>query len=369
MMIRWVVARGGSNMISAIAAANDLVSRYSGDKFVLYEVGAWYGTALNQWERVATLQEKALAVDPAYAPALNEAGYAYAYQRRFDQAIAAMKRYAELIPNEPNPQDSYAEILRLAGKYDDALTRYREALKLLPTFSSSQQGLGDTYALMGDQERARAEYAKCSTGKVDPAFLITCRQMAAYSYIREKNLETANKQLETFIVAMKKEGQTVFAVDAILAEAFTAKDVASAFTSFDRAIVEIQGDQNIPKAQKDELVARIMAHKVRVAVLGADAARAQRTITELESFKQSADPLIQAAWKGGNGAWLYSQKKYEEAISELQDDAGTPFSQLMLIKAYQGAGNDKAASELKDSVLSEHRLDIDLWIAQQTLKN
>jgi Tfp pilus assembly protein PilF len=79
--------------------------------------------------------------------------------------------------------------------------------------------------------------------------------------------------------------------------------------------------------------------------------------------------LIQAAWKGGNGAWLYSQKKFEEAIAELKDDDRNPFSQLMLGKAYQAAGNESAASEVKDSVLTLHRLDIDLWIAQEALKN
>jgi tetratricopeptide (TPR) repeat protein len=369
MMIRWLVARGGSNLIAAIAAANDLVSKYPGDKFVLYQVGSWYVTGLNQWERGGVLQEKALAIDPNYAPALNEAGYAYAFERRFDQAIAAMKRYAELIPNEPNPQDSYAEILRLAGRYDESLTHYREALKILPTFYSSQQGLGDTYALMGDQERARTEYAKCSGGQIEASVSIACRQMAAYSYIREKNLAAANKQLDTFIAAMHKEGQTAFAVDATLAIAFTAKDVPSAFTCFDRAVVDILADHNMPKAQSDELLARIMAHKVRVAVLAGDTVRAERSIAELQAFKQSADPLIQASWKGGNGAWLYSQRRYAEAISELQDDAGNPFSQLMLVKAYQAAGKDEAASELKDSVLTLHRLDIDLWMAQQALKS
>ena len=368
LMIRWVIERGGSNMIAAIAAANDLVSKYPGDKFVLYQIGSWYVTALNQWERGGNLQEKALAVDPNYAPALNEVGYAYAYERKFDQAIAAMKRYAEVIPNEPNPQDSYAEILRLAGRNDDALAHYRQALKILPTFSSSQLGLGDTYALMGQQERARTEYSACSSRQIEARISILCRQMAAYSYIREKNMDVAKKQLGEFIAAMQKESQTAFAVDAMLAIAFSATDVSSAFDSLDQARVDVLADHSMPEAQSDELLARIMAHKVRVAVLAGDAARARRSIAELQAFKQSADPVIQAAWKGGNGAWLYSQEKYEDAISELQDDAENPFSQLMLTKAYQAAGNQQMASQTRESLLSLHRLDIDLWFAQQLIK-
>jgi tetratricopeptide (TPR) repeat protein len=369
MMIRWVVARGDSNMIAAIAAANDLVANYPDDKFVLFEIGSWYISGLNQWDHGGALQEKALAVDPNYAPALNEIGYAYAYERKFDQAVAAMKRYVELIPHEPNPQDSYAEILRLAGRYDDALTHYREALKILPTFYSSQQGLGDTYALMGDQERARTEYAKCSGAQIETGVAIPCSQMAAYSYIREKNLEAANRQLAAFVASMQKDGQTAFAADALLATAYIAKDVASAFDSFNRATAVLRADRTMPRAQREELLARIAAHKVRVAILAGDTARAERSFADLQNYNQSTDPLIQAAWKGGNGAWLYSQKKYDDAISELQDDADNPFSQIMLVKAYTASGNAKASSELKESVLTLHRVDIDLWMAQQALKN
>lgn len=368
LMIKWVVSRGESDMIAAIAAANDLVSAFPGDKFVLSTVGSWM-TGLNQWDRAVSLQEKALAIDPSYAPALNEAGYVYAYERNFDKAIAAMKRYAELIPNEPNPQDSYAEILRLAGNYDEALVHYREALKIMPTFASSQQGLGDTYALMGDQERARTEYAKCSGGQIDVRFSILCRQMSAYTYIREKKFDEARLQLEAFAASMHKEGQTAFEVEALMAMAFIDKDAPSAFSDFDRAIVEMRSDQAIPKAQKDELLSRIMAHKVRIAALAGDNVRAERSIAELDAFKNSADPLIQAAWKGGNGAWLFSQKKYEAAIGELQDDQNNPFSEMLLVKIYQATGNEKAASELRDSVLTLRRLEIDLWMAQQALKS
>lgn len=369
MMIRWVVSRGDSDVIAAIAGANDLLETYPNDKFILYFVGSWM-PLLNQWDRSVALQEKALALDPNYVPSLNEAGYGYAHQRKFDKAIEAMKRYAELMPNEPNPQDSYAEILRLAGKYDDALVHYHEALKIMPSFNSSQAGLGDTYALMGDQEKARTEYEKCSNLPTDPRISILCRQMAAYSYIREKKFDDARTQLESFVSAMHKEGQTVFEAEALMAMAFTAKSPAAAFTDLDRASAEIHADHAMPKADRDELLARVMGHKVRIAALASDTSRAQKALAQLDAFgSKSSDPLIRASWKGAHGTWLYSQKKYAEAISELQDDPDSPFSEMVLVKAYQASGNEKAASDLKNTVLTLRRLEIDLWMAQQALKS
>src|SRR5262249_3233416 len=76
------------------------------------------------------------------------------------KAIAALQRYAELQPNQPNPRDSMGEIYRFAGNDQASLEQYGAALKISPTFYTSQLGLGDTAALMGDFTRARTELDK-----------------------------------------------------------------------------------------------------------------------------------------------------------------------------------------------------------------
>jgi len=101
------------------------------------------------------MMEKALAIDKNFPAALNDLAYVEARNRQFAKAFAAMDRYTLLLPKEPNPQDSYGELLRMAGNFEGALTHYRAALKMDPDFVSSQLGLGDTYALMGNQEQAR----------------------------------------------------------------------------------------------------------------------------------------------------------------------------------------------------------------------
>jgi tetratricopeptide (TPR) repeat protein len=99
--------------------------------------------------------EEAVAIDGDFAPPLNDLGYAYAYQGHYQQAFRVMQHYVELLPNEPNPQDSYAEILRMAGRYEDVLGHYRAALRIDANFHRSQLGVADTYSLMGQQKKAR----------------------------------------------------------------------------------------------------------------------------------------------------------------------------------------------------------------------
>src|SRR6267143_5764911 len=111
-------------------------------------------------DQAQRMMEKALTIDKNFPAALNDLAYVDARNRQFAKAFEAMDRYVALLPNEPNPHDSYGELLRMAGNYEGALHHYRMALKIDPDFVTSQLGLGDTYALMGNQEQARIEYEK-----------------------------------------------------------------------------------------------------------------------------------------------------------------------------------------------------------------
>ena len=52
--------------------------------------------------------KKATELAPDYSPAFNILGYAYRQQSDYANAEQAFKKYVELIPNDPNPYDSYA---------------------------------------------------------------------------------------------------------------------------------------------------------------------------------------------------------------------------------------------------------------------
>ena len=110
------------------------------------------------------MMEKALAIDKNFPAALNDLAYVEARNRKFDKAFAAMDRYVALLPNEPNPQDSYGELLRMAG-ISKAPQHYRAALKIDPDFVTSQVGLGDTYALMGIRSRPASNTTKPSASR------------------------------------------------------------------------------------------------------------------------------------------------------------------------------------------------------------
>src|SRR5579871_4563604 len=98
-----------------------------------------------------------------------------------------MQKYTELLPNEANPQDSFAEISRMAGRYDQALSHYHESLKIDPGFVESQLGIGDTYALMGEEAKARVEYSAAVQKAADKVQKARWSLQSAATYVRENN--------------------------------------------------------------------------------------------------------------------------------------------------------------------------------------
>jgi tetratricopeptide (TPR) repeat protein len=95
-----------------------------------------------QYERAAAVYENSGIPD---SPGLiNNVAYTYAHMRQFERAFALMDKYVVRMPNDANPQDSYSEILRMAGHYNQAIEHYRAALAINPQFYSSQFGIADT---------------------------------------------------------------------------------------------------------------------------------------------------------------------------------------------------------------------------------
>ena len=152
------------------------------------------------------MMEKALAIDKNYPAALNDLAYVEARNREFDKAFAAMDRYVALLPKEPNPQDSYGELKRMAGQFESSLAHYHAALKMDPDFVTSQLGLGDTYALMGNQEQARVEYDKAIRFAHNEADRLTYSMQKAMTYVREGNFAEADKQFTEIAAKRARQG-------------------------------------------------------------------------------------------------------------------------------------------------------------------
>ncbi len=334
------------NMIPAIQAMNEVLNEYQNDKFLAWLGAVWVE---NQQEitRAIPMFERAIRLNPDFAPPLNELAYCYARVRKFDKAFATMQRYITLLPNESNPQDSYAEILRMAGKFDQALIHYHASLKIDPGFVFSQIGIADTYALMGDEPRARAEYALAIQHANSKTEAAIWGLQSAITYIRENNYSAADAAFRTVARQAHENDLAVPEAEAYRIMASYQENGVSAMDLLTKAEEVLQEQHPLSKTARQEELALVLRQRASRANRGGDTALAGATLKRLQELAETShDQVIQIAYEGAAGAMLIAQGKYEEALSHLEEDDRNPISMKLMVLAYQKTGAKELADQL-----------------------
>lgn len=346
LVIDWLSNSSEGKIVPAIQAMNEVLEQFPNDKFLAW-LGAVWVENQQQIARAIPLFERVVRLNPDFAPPLNELAYCYARTRNFDKAFATMQSYIKLLPNESNPQDSYAEILRMAGKFDDALVHYRASLKIDPNFVFSQLGIADTYALKGDEPRARAEYALAILHASSKTEAATWSLQSAITYIREEDLAGADK---AFLAVARQSHENDLAVPEAEAYRTMAAYQTNGSTAMDllkKAEDVLQEKHTLPKLAQQQELALVLRERAVRAVREGKNDLAAVTLKRLQELSDSThDQIVQIAYEGASGAVLAGQGKYEDALAHLSEDKRNPLSLLLMLRAYQSMGDKAQADEL-----------------------
>src|SRR5580693_7890125 len=283
LMIEWIAKVQEGDFIGGISAMNDMLEMFPRDKHLLYLAGNWL-MGENGIDQAQKMLEKALALDKNFPAALNDLAYVDARNREFDKAFAAMDRYVALLPKEPNPQDSYGELLRMAGNFEGSLKHYRNALKLDPDFVTSQVGLGDTYALMGNQEQARIEYDKAIRYAHNEADRLTYSMQKAMTFVRDGKFSDADKLFQEI-------AETAHAKEQDLQEAQAYRHLAEYQTSDTAALKYLRDAEDslghrpsISATDRDEELSRILRYRAVRAARAGNQPLADQSLHQLEAL-------------------------------------------------------------------------------------
>ena len=124
---------------------------------------------INTWQTLAQLAlsrhdykqsedayQHALQIQPENATLLNELAYAAGYAGDLNAGFAALRRYRQLRPNDPNEIDSEGDLNLLAGHLREAEELYLQANKKDPNFLPGGAG-GDLF---------KAAMARAMTGDI-----------------------------------------------------------------------------------------------------------------------------------------------------------------------------------------------------------
>jgi len=350
LVIEWFENAADHKLIPAITDMNQVLSQYPHDKWVVFLASSWLMQQM-QYERAAAVYENSGITD---SPGLiDNAAYTYANLHQFEKAFALMDKYVEMKPKLSNPQDSYGEILRLAGRYQDAVKHYRASLAINPRFYTSEYGIADTYAMMGEEARARKAYAIAFRKFPLPTLdQVQFKTREALTYVREGDLKDAD-------VAFQAIAEYTSAHQMAQAEAETYRQMAMyqpdprrSLELLEKAEHAIHAGQNAMRVSVDQELALVLRTRVEMALQAGDKPLAHTTLADLAKLNDSDDNIIATAYGAASGAVLFAARKYKQSIAHLEQDPDNPLSLRLLASAYRRTGDIEAEKRVDQKLAS-----------------
>jgi tetratricopeptide (TPR) repeat protein len=348
-LIQWFQDATDHRTIAAITEMNEVLSQYPHDKWVVF-LATWWLMSQTQYERAVAVYEHSGIND---SPGLmNNMGYVYAYMGKFDKAFALMDKYVAAMPDSANPQDSYAEMLRMAGRFDQSIEHYRAALSINPDFYASQFGIADTYSLMGDQVRARREYAiGFQKFSIPELHRIQWRTREAATYVREADYQGADHAFQAIADSAHQKSMSQLEADAYRQMAMYQQNPKDALALLDKADAANREGNNSWQTATAQEAAQILRARVETTVKMGNRKLMSASLDKLGNLShRSNDKMIDTAYHGAAGAALFSEHKYKEAIPHLEEDEDNPLSLKLLAVAYDKAGEHADAKSVNDTL-------------------
>jgi tetratricopeptide (TPR) repeat protein len=368
LFVRWVAAMKHNDQIAAISNLNDLTKRESGDKFVLYLAGRWFVDQRDQQKAVA-LFEKVLVLDPEFTPVLNRLGYAYAAMGEMAYAETLMQRYVAAMPTDPNPEDSYGDILFKAGRYNEAGAHFAAALKKDLSFGPSQHELGDVFAMLGNQDAAREAYHKSALLAANTRRSLEYRSSIALSYVRDNLYGFADREYSALVAEAKAQKYTDLQASFHEAMALYQTDDLAAMKHLDAAEDAIRNDEDLATVTRDEHMATIRRWRGVRSMHAGNPAMADVCIRVMEQkYESTENEFIGDQLHALRGAWFLEQKKFAQAIPELEQASDDAFSLVLLARAKRESGDAAGAEAALRQLLAIHSSTMDGVLVVEPLR-
>jgi tetratricopeptide (TPR) repeat protein len=210
-------------------------------------------------------------------------------------------------------------------------------------------GLGDTYALMGNQEQARVEYDKAIHSAHTEADRLSYRMQRAMTWVRDGQYSRADKEFVEIAVAAHVKQQELQEAQAFRHEAEYQSDDAAALEDLKLAENALDHRDTISASDRDEELARILRNRVVRATGAGHRQLADQSLKQLEALATgSRNRVIQSSYCGAAGTLLMDQKKFDEAISQLEEDRDNPFTMQLLVQAYYETGNTDQLYQIEE---------------------
>jgi len=349
LLILATEAGANNNAVKQKEYLDQLVAAYPNDERAHFNLGGYY-FGQQDFPKAIEHYKKATELEPGYSSAYNLLGYAYRQNVDYASAEKAFQKYIELIPKDPNPYDSYAELLLKMGRFDDSIAQYRKALSINTNFVNAHQGIAMDLLYQGKPDQAAAELQEFTKKARTDGERRTASLALTVVHIdggkMAKALEDVDKR---YTLAEKANDIPAMAFDRgfkgnVLLE-MGKPDQARA--EFERGVKLVEGSGLSQEIKENAKLAHHY-NLARVALGKKDFAGAKK---EAEEFRKGAsvskNPIQAKLAHELDGIVALAEKDFDKALVELpQANQQNPYNLYRLCQAHQGKGDKEKAKEL-----------------------
>jgi tetratricopeptide (TPR) repeat protein len=349
LMILGMQARTNADRALARQLAESLVTQYPRDERAHFLLATVY-SAQQLYPKVIAEYEKAIAIDPNYSLAYNQIGYAYRAVDDQAAAEAAYKKYIALMPNDPNPHDSYGELLMKLGRFDESSEQYRKALAADAHFGASHIGIAANEMFLGRHDAAVTELESYFDRARDDGERRTALSNEAMVEIDRGATDKAVRVMTRSYDIAGASGDTAN----MAADASTIGDILLEAGRIDLARDRYQQAHDLivasslaPAVKDDDAAARHY-DLARLAIARHDLTEARREATTYSSTASAHenDVRIRQAHEL-DGLVALEAKQFDASLAALaQADQQNPAVRYAIARAHAGKGDVPKAKEL-----------------------
>ncbi len=362
MIIQSFLAAAQNDANAQYEQLKKLELLYRQDERVHMRLGNFHVRA-QQFDEAVGHFEEALEIEDGFAPAWNMLGYAHRGNGDFESAKQAFQRYIELVPGEPNPFDSYAELLMEAGDYDASIENYRKALAISPDFPSSHVGLVINHSLKGEHESAvaAAENLFQRARNMPERQLALVRLAGAHLHARDREAAlSAMDRLAT--LATDEENLPVLAAARELAGdiLLVAGDTDAALGQYKTAL-EIRREAPISRSAKSQARRQFLFKATLAALQSGRGKDADNYLRQYRVEAQDGNPFEQRRILELEGYSALLAEDYNLAVEKLAEgNQMEPVVRYFSALACEGAGDLEAARYHAEAAAYRNTLAISL---------
>ncbi len=340
----------GANGVTEIQKEylEQLVAAYPNDERAQFTLGNYF-FAQQQLDEALAHYRKAAEIAPSYSQVYNLLGYCYRQKGDYANSEESFKKYVQLIPNDPNPYDSYAELLLKMGRYDESIAQYRRALSIDQHFNASHFGIAADYMYSGKPKEAAAELQMLAGQARNDGETRTALFGMAVLAADQGKFDQAIASIEKEFAIAEKKGDTVSMAGDLQAKGRILEQMEkydAAAKQFDQALKLVE-DSGLSQEIKNNAVLQHHFNAASVAIGKKDLAAAK---SDAEEFRKGAEArkndgqLKQAHELAGRIA--LAEKDHAKAIAELeQSNLQNPQNLYRLSQAYRAQGDSAKAQE------------------------